>query len=115
MMLEAYDWSDDTFRVPASLVVLVRHQICAQAPDLEMEVRLRERQARAAEAAAQRLKPGERLSINKLKQWAGIPRTTAERWIADPHFQSSLNTRRKWASEGLYEEAKRAASQRLLS
>ena len=113
MMLEAFDCHDDTFRVPASLVVLIRHQLCGQAPDLEMMVRLRERQARAAKAAAERLKPGERLSINKLKEWAGIPRTTAERWINDPHFQSSLDSKRKLA--GRFEEAKRAAIQRLMS
>jgi hypothetical protein len=27
-ILEAYDWNEDVYRVPASLVVLVRHQLC---------------------------------------------------------------------------------------
>jgi hypothetical protein len=98
-MLEAFDRNDGMTRVPASLVVLIRHQLCGEMPDLDMEVRLRERQERAALAVAHFLKPGERLSINKLKKWAGIPRSTAARWIADPHFQSRLNTGRKLAAD----------------
>ena len=35
IMLESYDWNDDeTFRVPASLIVLVRYQLCGLEPDL---------------------------------------------------------------------------------
>jgi len=113
-IMEAFDWNDGTARVPASLVVLIRHQLCGQVPDLDMEVRLRERQEHVALIAGQSLKPGERLSINKLKELAGISRTTAARWLADPRFQSWLDTGRRWAAEGLFEEGKRAAIRRVM-
>ncbi len=103
-MLEAYDWNEDIYRVPASLVVLIRHQISGEMPDLEVEVRLRERQHHVAIGAARFLKPGEQLSINKLKQYAGISRTSAARWLADPYFQSCFESARRWVSEGLFEE-----------
>jgi hypothetical protein len=114
-ILEAYDWHDYISRVPASLVVLIRHQLCKSVPDLESEVRLRKHQENVALAVAQHLKPGEKLSINKLKHLAGLPRSTAARWLADPVFQRWLDNRRKWAAEGVFEEGKRAAIQRIMS
>jgi len=94
-ILEAYDWNEDVYRVPASLVVLIRHQLCGVQPDLDAEYRLRERKKNVAMAVARQLKPDERLSINKLKLLAGIPRTTAARWLSDANFQEWLDFGRK--------------------
>lgn len=107
-ILEAYDWNEETYRIPASLVVLIRHQVCGAQPDLDAEYRLRERKKQVAMAIAQHLKEDERLSINKLKLLAGIPRTTAARWIGDPDFRSWLDWARKRAKEGLFEITRRA-------
>lgn len=108
-ILEAYDWNEDVYRVPASLVVLIRHQLCGLRPDLEVEYKLREHKKNVAMAAARLLKPDERLSINKLKELAGISRTTAARWLGDPSFQRWLDFSRKHES-GLFEAIRKAAS-----
>jgi len=114
MILEACDWHGDSFRIPGSLVVLIKYQLCKSLPDLEMEVRSREKKENTALAVAQLMKPDEKLSINKLKDMAGLTRTTAARWLADPEFQSWLDTGRRWAADGLFERAERAARQRLM-
>ena len=100
--LEAYDWNEDVYRVPASLVVLIRHQLCGTRPDLDVECRLRERKKNVAIGVAQSLKPDERLSINKLKLLAGIPRTTAARWLSDADFQRWLDFGRKQPWKDLF-------------
>jgi hypothetical protein len=115
MILEAYDWHDYISRVPGSLVVLIRHQLCKSVPDLDAELRLRMRQEDVALAVAQHLKPGEKLSINKLKTLAGLPRSTAARWLSDPRFQHWLENGRRWAAAGVFEKGKRAAIQRIMS
>jgi hypothetical protein len=109
-ILEAYDWNEEVFRVPASLVVLIRHQLCGGQPDLETEYRLRERKQNVAMAVAQQLKPDERLSINKLKAVAGIPRTTAARWLNDPNFQQWLDFGRKQPWKDLFKTGRRRAT-----
>jgi len=101
-MLESFDWHEETFRIPASLVVLIRHQLCGLKPDLHEEYLLREKRHNVALLAAQQLKAGERLSINKLVAITGIPRSTAARWLADQEFQQWLEVGRKWAADGLF-------------
>ena len=101
-MLEALDYHEETFRVPASLVVLIRHQLCGLKPDLHEEVLSRQKQENAALTARHRLQPGERLSINKLVKMTGIPRSTAARWLADKKFQRFLESSRRLAVEGLF-------------
>jgi hypothetical protein len=101
-MLESFDWNEKTFRVPASLVVLIRHQLCGLEPDLHKEYVAKEKRQNVALAAGQRLKPGERLSINKLVTMTGIPRSTAARWLADPEFREWLEVGRAWAADGLF-------------
>jgi hypothetical protein len=108
--LEAYDWNEDVYRVPASLVVLIRNQLCGSTPDLHAEFRLREHKKNVAIAVAQQLKRDERLSINKLKQLAGIPRTTAARWLNDPYFQRWLDFGREQPWKGLLKKNPQRAS-----
>jgi hypothetical protein len=102
-VLEAFDWQDETFHVPASLVVLIRHQLCKSKPDLYEEYLSRERRDRAASKLAQTLQPNERVSIRKVER-LGIPHSTAQRWFADKKFKRRVETERKWVSEGLFKK-----------
>ncbi len=112
-ILEAYDWNEHVYRVPASLVVLIRHQLCGTQPDLDVEYRLRERKRSVAMGVAQCLNPEERLSINKLKLLAGISRTTAARWLKDQYFQHWLDFGRRQPWEELLSAARQGASKNL--
>jgi hypothetical protein len=112
-MLEAFDWHQETFRIPASLVVLIRHQLCGVTPDLHEEYLSRERRHKAAHSLGQRLKPNERLSINRVAAMLAIPRSTAARWLTDKDFQHWVEAGRKWAAEGGVEAAIEAFKKRL--
>ena len=57
---------DEEIRVPASLILLIRHHLGALKGDLHEEFRSRETKLRAAWIAGQQLKSGEPLSINRL-------------------------------------------------
>ncbi|MHC1944492.1 hypothetical protein IF803_08915 [Bradyrhizobium sp. UFLA06-06] len=109
-IFEAYDWNEDVYRVPASLVVLIRHQLRGVQPDLDAEYRLRERKKNVAMMVAQELKPNERLSINRLKLLAGIPRTTAARWLSDADFQRWLDFGREQPWKELFKTSGRRAT-----
>jgi hypothetical protein len=99
-MLEALYSHDSQFRIPASLVVLIRYQLCGLKPDLYEEYLSHAKRENVALTAAHRLKAGERLSINKLVEFTGIPRSTAARWLADRNFQNLLESFRKRVAEG---------------
>ncbi len=98
-MLVALREHEETFRVPASLVVLIRHQLCALKPELYEEILSRKRRQTAALAAAQKQKQGERISVNRLAAMAGVPRSTAARWLADKEFQQWLEAGRRCAED----------------
>jgi hypothetical protein len=100
MMLEGYDWHDEEmFRVPASLVVLIRHQLCGPNPDLHATYLSREKRKSMAFAIGH-LKPGEELSVRKLARMAGIPPPTAARWLKDESFRSGLKLGTLLATHG---------------
>jgi hypothetical protein len=67
-MLESLDWHEETCRVPASLIVLIRQQLCASNPDLYETYVSWQRRKNAAFLAAQCLQPGEKLSVRRLMQ-----------------------------------------------
>ena len=90
LMLEGLDWHDDEIRVPASLIVLIRHQLCGGTPELHQTFLSKERRMAAAFRAAQSFKPGEKISVRKLASLTEIPRSTAARWLADEKFKNSL-------------------------
>jgi hypothetical protein len=98
-MLEAFDWHEETFRVPGSLVVLIRHHICGTMPDLHAAYLLKEKRQNAATRAGQLLKPGEKISVSKLARLAEIPRSTAARYLAEKDFESFLDLGRRWRAE----------------
>jgi hypothetical protein len=94
-MLESLDWHEDTFRIPASFVVLARHQLCGLRPDLHQEYLSTEKRYNMAFVVAQQLKSGEKLSINKLVEMTKIPRTTAARLLKDREFRQLVERGQK--------------------
>jgi hypothetical protein len=113
VMLEVFDWRDELFRVPASFVLLVRHQLCGLKPDLHEDVLSKKKRRDAAYDVGANLKPGERLSINKIAKMARVPRSTAARWLDNKDFQLSVETGREWAAEGVFARAFEAQKERL--
>jgi hypothetical protein len=93
VILEGLDWHDVAFRVPASLVVLIRHQITGPNPDLHTTFQSRERRRIAAMMVGQKLALNERPSVRTLARLAGVPISTAGRWLADNEFA-------EWMAEG---------------
>jgi hypothetical protein len=115
-MLESMDWNDDSIRFPASLVVLIRHQLIGESPDLYKAFLAHEKQSNAAIFAAQLLKPGEKVSVRRLAKLVSVSRSTAARWLSDPTFVKSLEAWRREAESGFFAEAlKRAEARRLKS
>jgi len=94
-ILEAIErW--EPLRIPASLVVLIREQLCGSNPDLHQLHLARERFRNAAHSAGQHFQQtGEQISVRKLAAAAGVSRGTAERWLADKHFQRLFRHRPK--------------------
>ena len=101
-ILEACDWNDVEVRVPASLVVLIRHQLTGTEPDLHTAYLAKERLHNTAIWAAQSLKPNEKLSINKLASKFNIPRSRAARLLKDKEFQQWLEIAKRWVAEGAF-------------
>lgn len=106
-ILESFDWNDIECRIPASLVVLIRHQITGSKPDLHATYLSRKRLQNVALAVARELKPSEKLSINKLASIVDVPRSTAARWLKDKEFKDWLETGKKWVAEGLFKNLNR--------
>jgi hypothetical protein len=100
-MLEGLDWCEDERRMPASLILLIRHQLGPLKGDFHKEYESRESMRQAAWIAGQQLKPNQKLSINgliKLASSAGspIPRSTAARWLKNPEFRKRLEFSRRF-------------------
>src|SRR6516165_10206053 len=94
-MLEGLDWCEDEVRMPASLILLIRHQLGPLKGEFHKEYESRESMRQAAWIAGQQLKPTEKLSINRLIKLASsadspISRSTAARWLKNPEFQHRL-------------------------
>ena len=101
-ILESFDLNDREVRIPASLVVLIRHQLTGAKSDLHTSYLAKERRHNTAIFIARDLKPNEKLSINKLASLASIPRSTAARWLKDKEFREWLDVARIWVAEGLF-------------
>jgi hypothetical protein len=98
-MLEAFDWHQETFRVPSSLVVLIRHHICGTMPDLHVAYLLKEKRRNAAILAGQLLEADEKLSVRKLAKLASIAHMTAARYLAEKDFHEFLDLGRRIRAE----------------
>lgn len=113
IMLESYDWNDEeTFRVPASLIVLIRHQLCGLQPDLHTEYQRREHRQNTAIAIGRTLKPGEQPSVRKVARDYRVPRNTVARWLADNDFKGWVECGRQWEADGTFERGRQAALRR---
>jgi hypothetical protein len=106
-ILESFDWVEEEVRIPASLVVLIRHQLTGTNPDLHAAYLSREYKHNLAIMLAQILKPNDKLSINKLASIARIPRIRAARLLKDEDFMYWLELAKKWVAEGLFDKARR--------
>jgi len=102
-ILEATDRCGQSIRIPSSLVVLIREQLCGSNPDLHRLYLARERFRNAAHSARRHFQQtGEQISVRKLAAAAGVSRGTAERWLADEHFQRLFRHRPKvWCQQPL--------------
>jgi hypothetical protein len=86
-MLEALDYNDAMVRIPGSLVVLIRQQLCGLNPDLHNEYLLRAARQDAAIAAGQHFHQTKKtLSIRKLANMLRVSRSMASRWLKDKEF-----------------------------
>jgi hypothetical protein len=85
-ILEAIDRY--TRSIPASLVVLIREQLCGSNPDLHQQYLAGVRFRNAASIAERHFqRTGEQISVRKLAAAVGVSRGTAARWLANKHFQ----------------------------
>jgi hypothetical protein len=95
-ILEATDRCGQSIRIPSSLVVLTREQLCGSNPDLHRLYLARERFRNAADSARQHFQQtGKQISVRKLADATGESRGTAARWLADEHFQRLFRHRPK--------------------
>ena len=85
--------------MPASLVVLLREQLCGSNPDLHQQYLAQQRFREAAfNAGLGFQQTGEQLSVRKLADAADVGRGTAERWLADKHFHLLFGRGRRFAA-----------------
>jgi hypothetical protein len=108
-MLEAVDRCGGSIHIPASLVVLIREQLCGSNPVLHQRYLAGERFRNAAyDAGLHFQQTGEQISVRKLAAAAGVNRGTAERWLADQHFQRLFDSGRKYAASNHFLQLKKA-------
>ena len=93
-------FNDRKIRMPASFIVLLRHQLSVSAPDIRKEFLSKRKRQNAVQVIAQLLQPNESLSVRKLSFLAGIPRSTAARWLANNEFKAALKAWRAYFSKG---------------
>jgi hypothetical protein len=99
-MVEGADWSDTEIRLPASLILLIRHQLGGLKGDLHVEARSQERKVDLARTVAESTKSGETPSLSLLIKLSGlepISRATAARWRNEKDFQRQVESFRKLA------------------
>jgi hypothetical protein len=82
-----------TRSIPASLVVLIREQLCGSNPDLHQQYLAGVRFRNAASIAERHFqRTGEQISVRKLAAAAGVSRGTASRWLANKNFQRLVDS-----------------------
>ena len=98
-MLEAIDRCGESIRIPASLVVLIREQLCGSNPDVHEQYLAKQRLRWAAFNAGLAFEQtGGQPSVRNLAAANGVSRGTAQRWLADKHFQRLFDDGRRFAA-----------------
>jgi hypothetical protein len=95
-ILEGIDRCGGWIRMPASLVVLLREQLCGSNPDVHQLYLTQQRFRQAAFNAG--LNFQHKPSVRKLADTADVSRGTAQRWLADKHFQRLFGDGRRFAA-----------------
>ena len=92
VLLEAYDLPerDWMFRIPTSLIMLIREQLCGSNPDLFGMYLFKKNRENAIDLASKRLQPHDKISVRKLMRLTGARRMTVARWLRDPAFREAL-------------------------
>lgn len=99
-MLEAVDWNDLQVRIPASLNLLIREQLCGANPDLHAQYKSINYQQNIGISAGKHFqRTGEQISARKLAKAFLIPKSTAARWLADKKFLGWVELGREMARE----------------
>jgi hypothetical protein len=108
-ILEGIDRCGRWIRMPASLVVLLREQLCGSNPDLHQHYLAQQRFRQAAfNAGLSFQQTGKPISVRKLAAANDVSPATAERWIAHKHFQRLFDSGRKFAASKHFKERKKA-------
>ncbi len=89
IILESFERLESV-RIPGSLVLLIRQQLCGETPDLYEEEITFLKQISAAQTIADALSDGEQLTVRKAAKLLNVPRSTAARWLASRRFQTSI-------------------------
>jgi hypothetical protein len=111
-LVEYYHFSEFEWRFPASLVWLIKHQLCADKPDLEAEYRSRQRRLMLAWSLGEQLGPNGRVSGPVLQKCYQMPRASAYRLARDPEFLRMVDSFR--ASPAEVEKRMKLAAKRML-
>ena len=107
-MFEAIDRCGGWIRIPTSLVVLLREQLCGSSPDLHQQYLSQKRFRQAAfNAGLSFEQTGKPISVRKLAAANDVSPATAERWIAHKHFQRLFDSGRKLAASKHFLERKK--------
>jgi hypothetical protein len=102
MMLEAMEANkENRVVIPSSLIELIRHQLCGPTPDIRKAYISHEKREHAAFIVAQQRALNKKISIRKLAKLAGVKKSTAATWLANPEFNSRVVG---WLSAPLFKE-----------
>ena len=112
-ILEGVERCGRSVRIPASLLVLIREQLCESNPDLHQQYLSRERFRNAAFSAGQHFQQtGKPISVRKLAAAAGVSRGRAERWRAHKDFQRLFERGRRYAASKDFVQLKETIEKR---
>jgi hypothetical protein len=112
-MLEAVDSNDVKIRIPASLIELIRAQLCGAGQDLQTEAKSRDYRQNVGIVPGQTFpNKGEKISVREFARRLHIPKSTAARWLADNEFLTWVELGRSTAGEKSATVSRAAAQSR---
>ena len=112
-ILEGLERRDDSVRIPASLILLIRERLCGSNPDLHQSYLTRERFRQAVFNAGLNFpQTGKPISIRKLAAAAGVSRATAARWRAHKDFPRFFEWGSSYAASEDFAQSKETIEKR---